>query len=603
VADKNWPSLVAMFFAQAERLGDKPLLWAKRDGRWQSLSWRETASRVVRLARALVDAGVTPGDRVIIVSENRPEWVIADFAIMAAGGITVPAYVTNTTSDHQYVLQDSGAKAAIVSTARLSARFLPAAPRAPDLRQVITIEPPHLSQAIGVTMKSWDEAVGSGSDAVADLPFEPGHWKIDDTACIIYTSGTGGAPKGVMLSHGAILHNMAGALDALMTLGLGDEVFLSFLPLSHSYEHTAGLCFPLSIGAQIYYAESVEALGANMAEVRPTIMTAVPRLYELMRGRILKAIEAQGGKKARLFYRTLELGRRRYAMPNQMTVQERITDAALDLLVRRKARARFGGRLKALVSGGAPLNPDVGIFFTALGLCILQGYGQTESAPIISVNRAPKPKMHTVGPLMKDVEVKIAEDGEILVRGALVMKGYWRREEETKAAIVDGWLHTGDIGVFDADGHLQITDRKKDIIVVSGGDNVSPQRIEGMLTMEPEIAQAMVYGDRQPHLVGLLVPDTDWLSTWAKAQGKEASLAALAADPDLHAALQPAVERVNKELSNLEKIRRFAVATEPFSIDNEQMTPTMKIKRHQIRAVYGDTLLGLYGPATPSRVA
>ena len=278
VADKNWPSLVAMFFAQAARLGDKPLLWAKRDGRWQSLTWRETASQVVRLARALAAAGIVPGDRVVLVSENRPEWVIADFAIMAAGGITVPAYVTNTTGDHQYVLQDSGAKAAIVSTARLYARFLPAVPRAPELRHVIAIEPAHLSQNIGVKVTAWNEAIAGHGDGVADLPFEPGRWSADDTAIIIYTSGTGGAPKGVVLSHGAILHNVAGALDALTTLGLGDEVFLSFLPLSHSYEHTAGLCFPLSIGAQIYYAESVEALAANMTAVRPTLMTAVPQI-------------------------------------------------------------------------------------------------------------------------------------------------------------------------------------------------------------------------------------------------------------------------------------------------------------------------------------
>ncbi|MEE9545515.1 MAG: AMP-dependent synthetase/ligase, partial [Rhodospirillales bacterium] len=417
----------------------------------------------------------------------------------------------------------------------------------------------------------------------------------DDTACIIYTSGTGGAPKGVMLSHGAILHNCAGAAEMLKELGLDEEVFLSFLPLSHSYEHTVGQFVPLSIAAQIYYAEGTETLAANMVEVCPTIMTAVPRFYETLHARILRGVRKAGGIQEKLFMKALDLGRRRLQQPDGLTLGQKLADALLDKLVRDKVRRRFGGRLKALVSGGAPLNPDIGLFFTALGVRILQGYGLTEAAPIISVNRPGDVKMNTVGPPMSGVEVKIAEDGEILVKGELVMQGYWRNADATNEIIRDGWLHTGDIGEFDADGHITITDRKKDIIVNSGGENFSPQRIEGVLTLETEIAQAMVYGDKRPHLVGLLVPDGEWMKTWARDRGKSADLSLLGKDEDFRKAIGGAVERVNGRLSKIEKLRRFTLADAPFTIDNGQLTPTMKIRRHKIKEAYGERLESLYG--------
>ena len=591
----SWPNLVAMFFAQAENHGAKPFLWAKTDGVYSPLSWEETARRVNVLARGLKALGVAPGDRVILVSENRPEWLIADIAIMAAGAITVPAYVTNTVDDHRHVVEDSGAKAAIVSTRKLAERFLPAAHQSPAMDFVVTIEPHDVSQRLSVDVHQWEFILETGRAAPDAVSADAGRWRRDDTACVIYTSGTGGVPKGVMLHHGAILHNCAGAGDALAELGLGDDVFLNFLPLSHSYEHTAGLFFPIFVGAQIYFAEGVESLVANMAEARPTIMTAVPRLYETMRTRILRGVEKAGGSKEKMFRKTLELGLRGIEAPGSLSFTDRILDGVLDRLVRNKVRSRFGGRLKALVSGGAPLNPDIGNFFTALGLCILQGYGQTESAPVISVNRPRKIKMHTVGPPLLDTEVKIAEDGEILARGELVMQGYWRNPEATANAIREGWLHTGDVGEFDADGYIQITDRKKDIIVNSGGDNLSPQRVEGLLTLEAEIAQAMVHGDRRPHLVGLLVPDAEWLKGWAEEAGKSADLAEVAGDADLHKALAAVVERVNGNLSAVEKVRRFVVAEAPFTIDNAQMTPTLKVRRHKIREIYGDRLEGLYG--------
>ena len=585
-------NLAAMFFQQAVRLADKPFLWAKRDGVYTSISWRGAAEQVSALGRGLKKLGVVPGDRVALVSENRPEWLIADVAIMAIGAISVPAYTTNTEDDHLYILENSGAKGAIISTRRLAERFLPAAHRAAAAKFVIAIEPPELSQQLSVDVMSWEDALDDGDD---DIAAQAQQWQRSDTACIIYTSGTGGAPKGVMLHHGAILHNCAGSRDALEELGLGDEVFLSFLPLSHSYEHSAGQFFPISIGAQIYYAEGVETLATNMAEARPTIMTAVPRLYESLHGRIMRGVLKAGGAKEKMFNKALDLGKKRYWDPASLSLGERLQDVVLERLVRAKVRKRFGGRLKALVSGGAPLNPEIGLFFTALGLRILQGYGLTESGPVVSVNRSCDARVDTVGPPLTGVEVKIAEDGEILVRGELVMQGYWRNDEATYESIRDGWLYTGDIGYIGDDGSLRITDRKKDIIVNSGGDNISPQRIEGILTLEPEIAQAMVYGDRRPHLAGLLVADEEWLKQWAKDNNKPGVMSALAADEDFRKALAQAVDRVNENLSNIEKVRRFIIAEEPFTIDNALMTPTMKIRRHKILQIHGERLAALYG--------
>ncbi|HEY9547991.1 MAG TPA: AMP-binding protein, partial [Kiloniellaceae bacterium] len=294
------------------------------------------------------------------------------------------------------------------------------------------------------------------------------------------------------------------------------------------------------------------------------------------------------------FEKAVELGQKRYLDPDSLTLWERLQNLAVDFLVRRKVRRRFGGRIKAIVSGGAALNYDIGLFFTALGLPLLQGYGQTETAPVVSVNPPWKVKLDTVGPPFEGVEVKIAEDGEILVRGELVMTGYWNDAEATDKALQDGWLHTGDIGELDADGYLKITDRKKDIIVFSGGDNVSPARVEGFLTLQREIQQAMVFGDKRPHLVALLVPDDEFVAQWCRSNARSRDLAALRDDSTFRAALAQVVDRVNANLSPLEKVRRFAVLDEPFTVENGMMTPTMKIRRHKIKAAYGETLERLY---------
>jgi len=400
----------------------------------------------------------------------------------------------------------------------------------------------------------------------------------------------------VMLSHGALISNCAGSYHSFRDhIEIDKEVFLCFLPLSHAYEHTAGQFLPIALGAEIYYAEGVEALVANMAEARPTIMTAVPRLYETMLQRIRTHIKRTGGIAEKLFARAVELGGKKYETPDRLTLVERVTDRVLDILVRRKVRRRFGGRLKFFVSGGAPLNHDVGLFFTALGVRLLQGYGQTEASPVISCNPFDRIKLHTVGPPVDGVEVRIAQDGEILVRGELVMQGYWNDPEATAATVQDGWLHTGDVGQFDEDGYIQITDRKKDLIVNSGGENVSPQRVEGFLTLQSEISQAMVHGDRRPYLVALIVPDPDAAAEWAKTNGKPSDLATLVDDDAFRTAIGAVVEKVNGELSTIERMRRFILAPDPFTVENAMMTPTLKIRRHVIREQFGTRLDELYG--------
>jgi long-chain acyl-CoA synthetase len=576
---EHFPNLVTMFLTRAREKGYAPFLWAKRGGSWQPVSWAEAARQVAAFAEGLKRIGLQPGDRVMLVSENRPEWLIADLGIMAAGCVTVPAYTTNTTRDHTHILGNSGANAVVVSSQKLAKNLIPAVLFSSECHHVIGIEDIRTGQMPGtVDFHHWAEMV-AGRANVVELEQRMQQVRRDDLACLIYTSGTGGAPRGVMQHHGSILANIEGATDVIATdFGWDDEIFLSFLPASHAYEHTGGQHFPIGLGAQIYYAESLEKLAANIEEVRPTIMVVVPRLFEMLRARILKTIEAGGGLSQYLLKRALSIGARRYeGRSNPLDLP---MTGILSLTLRKKVRARFGGRIKAMVSGGAPLNPEVGLFFQSLGLTFLQGYGQTEAGPVISCNRpAAGIRMDSVGPPVKGAEVRIAEDGEIMVRGELVMHGYWQNPDETKRVLgQDGWLATGDVGHLDEKGRIVITDRKKDLIVNDKGDNVSPQRVEGMLTLQSEIAQAMVFGDRRPYLVALLVPEAEFANK-----------------PDLQQRLSKAVDKVNADLSVIERVRRFIVADEPFTTDNEQLTPSLKIRRHVIKKIYGDRLDALYG--------
>nr|WP_090478389.1 long-chain fatty acid--CoA ligase [Qipengyuania nanhaisediminis] len=589
-------NLVELFLKRADAKTDQPFLGWKADGSWQTMSWGEAANRVCLLAGALRGLGLKDGDRVCLVSENRPEWCIADLAIMAAGCITVPAYVTNTERDHAHILDNSGSRAVIVSTEKLLKPLHGALQSTGIAEHVIGIEDLHRQQSGSFTYHDWSTMI-EGDAVAARAAVEKRIAEIGrgDTACIIYTSGTGGAPRGVKQHHGAILCNSAGAAEILIEdFGLGDEErFLSFLPLSHAYEHTGGQFLPISVGAQIFYSEGLEKLASNIEETRPTIMVVVPRLFEVLRTRIMKQVQKQGGLAEKLMNTALEVGARRAEGKRQFG--DGLKDAMVGRLLKPKIRQRFGGRMKAMVSGGAPLNPEVGIFFDSMGLTMLQGYGQTEAGPVIACNR-PKAgiAMHSVGPAMRGVDVKIAEDGEILCRGELVMHGYWQNESETERTIKDGWLHTGDIGHLDEKERIVITDRKKDMIVNDKGDNVAPQKIEGMLTLQPEIGQAMVAGDKRPYIVGLLVPDAEWAVEWSRANGKKFDLKALQDDPEFRSAVRKAVDRVNKDLSVIEKVRQFAFADEAFSIENEEMTPSMKIRRHKIKERYGDRLDGLY---------
>jgi long-chain acyl-CoA synthetase len=601
---ERFDNLVQMFFTRAREKGDAPFLWAKTGGKWVSTSWAEAAQQVASLAAALKQLGLQPGGRVMLVSENRPEWCISDLAIMAAGGVTVPTYTTNTERDHQHILDNSGACMTIVSTAKLGKTLLPAILRTAGStgHTVIGFEDVRIGQSGAIDFHQWQQLIAGHPADVAAAAADADKLQRADLACIIYTSGTGGSPRGVMQHHGAILTNVEGCCVVISEdFGWEDEIFLSFLPLSHAYEHTGGQHFPIGLGAQIYYSEGLDKLASNIEEVRPTLMVVVPRLFEVLRTRITKQVEKQGKFANYLLDRAVTIGGKKAA--GKGSILDLPMDLFLSRTLRPKLSQKFGGRIKAMVSGGAPLNPEVGVFFESLGITFLQGYGQTEAAPVISCNRPKAGLKHdTVGPPLEGVEVRIAEDGEILVRGELVMHGYWRNEAETERVLKPdpaephkgAWLHTGDIGVIDERGRIKITDRKKDIIVNDKGDNVAPQKVEGMLTLQPEIMQAMIAGDRKPYMTAVIVPDPEWTQEWCAKSGTKCDLAALREDHDYRAAVGAAVERVNKDLSVIERVRRFILADGPFTIENEQLTPSLKIRRHVLKQVYGERLDALY---------
>ena len=555
----TWPNLAAMMFDRAGTWPDRPMARYFRAGAWHGISWKEFARMTASCARHLRAAGVSAGDRVLICSENRPEYPIAETALMAIRAVPVPAYTTNTVADHTHLLRDSGARAAIVSNAELAAKVAQAGTL--DLLVVMDGAPP------GTT--SWESLVGDTippDDIAAEAALIPA----TALACLIYTSGTGGTPKGVMLPHRAILSNMQGAFLLLRPLKMEHETYLSYLPASHAYEHTVGGFYLPSVGTEIVYSRGVEHLAADMLTVRPTIMTVVPRVLEVIRARILAQVARQPANRQKLFQRALAIGLKRVT-GEKFSLMERILDPILDRLVRAKVRDRFGGRLLAAVSGGARLEPEVGRFFMALGLPVIQGYGQTEAGPIISGNPPDAIRVETVGTALEGVELRLADDGEILVRGELVMDGYWGRPADTEAAIVGGWLHTGDIGALEPGGYLRITDRKKDMIVLSGGENVSPAKIEGMLMAEPAIAQAVIAGDGRAGLTALLVP----------AEGFD------------DVAVAVAVTEVNQRLSITERIRKHALVG-PFTVENGLLTPTQKIRRMLVIRTNTDVLTKMH---------
>ena len=555
----QWPNLAAMLFDRARQWGGRPMLRAFRAGAWQSKSWDRFAREAAAAARNLRAAGVRAGDRVMILAENGPEYPIAETALMAIRAVPVPAYTTNTPADHAHLLRDAGIRAAIVSTRALAERLLEGAALAGSLDLLVTGEP--APSVPGVRQLAWSDLV-AGEAEPDDIAAEAARIPPETLACLIYTAGTGGTPKGVMLPHRAILSNCRGAERLVRPLSLDGGIYLSVLPLSHSYEHTVGQFFLTSIGVEVVYGRGIEHLAADLLAIRPSLITIVPRVLEVIRARVLGQIARAPHWQRLLFTRALANGLARLD-GRPLSRAERLAEPLLERLVRRKVRARFGGRLVLAVSGGARLEPEVGRFFLALGVPLIQGYGQTEAGPVISATPPGVTRIETVGPPLDGVELAIAEDGEILVRGDLVMLGYWNQPEATEAALAGGWLHTGDIGLRDVDGYLRITDRKRDIIVLSGGDNISPARIEGMLMAEPEIMQAVVTGDGEAYVSALLVA----------AEGADA------------ASVAEAVKRANERLGIVERVRRHRLVP-PFTQENGLLTPTQKIRRQLVLSAH-----------------
>ena len=592
----GWNSLCELFLDTADRLDHTPCLWHRTRSGWAARSWRETEAEIASFSAGLQELGVGPGDRILIVSGNRPEWLIAELAILSLGAIAVPAYVTNLVDDHLHVMNNSAASVAIVSTAALATAVAAAARRSTGCRIVITMDESVDPSALATLRHStWQAVIQAGQPGANALRTRVAGIKRSDLAVIFHTSGTSGPPRGVMLSHGSILTNCRGGYDRMQSgIDYGRDVFLSFLPLSHAYEHAAGQFTALSVGAQIYYCEAIERLLPDLADVRPTIMTAVPRLYETFHSRICQAMRKKAPFHQRVFNEAVRIGRVRYRQQARLTPLDWLFDKTVGRLVRRSVATVFGGRLKFLVSGGAPLNYEIGEFFAALDIRLIQGYGQTEASPLITCNPPSSFKIDSVGPPLIGVELRIADDGEICVRGELVMRGYCNDETATAKALEGGWLHTGDIGRLGPDGHLYITDRKKDIIVNTGGENIAPQYIEGLLTLQPEITQAMVYGDRRPHLVALIVADEDFLREWNRSHGTRYSLAEASWDQHFNATMQEVIQRLNKRLAIHERIRRFAIADSHFSVQNEMLTPSLKIRRHKILETYHRVLAELY---------
>ena len=565
----NFSSLIELFFYQSDRQDSKSIFleWLNPNNK-KTFTWEETRLNIFKLAKILKET-VKEGDRCLLVSENRPEWFISDLAIMLANGITVPAYITYTEDDYKYLIEDSKPSVVIVSNNEMFKKLTKTINEKDFIKKVIIFdEIKNLDKNKYLDFSSIINNDISEKDKIQNSSL-----KRSSPACIIYTSGTGGSPKGVILSHGGILNNLVGACEIMKPLIDSRPIFLTWLPLSHSYEHCVQFA-QIAVGAKVFYAEKIEKLLENISEAKPTIMTAVPRFYQNLYNKININMKKQTGFKAKLIDATIRLGKKRL-LKEKMNFFEKLLNLLADVLVRKKIKKQFGGNLRAFISGGGALDKEIGEFLNSIGLPTLQGYGLTETSPVVSCNPIHKIRVETVGPPFKGNEVKIAVDGEILVRGENVMLGYWNKKEETAKVIRDGWLHTGDIGEIDSqDGYLKITDRKKDIIVSTGGDNISPAKIENMITNATEIDQCLVYGDKKNYLVALIVPNKEFLND------KET--------------INKTIEIVNKKLTLVERIKKIQLIDENFSIENGLLTPTMKVKRKKVTEKYKKELENLY---------
>ena len=572
----NLNNLIELFSYQAEKQNKKSIFlhWLNPNDK-KTYTWEETKKNILKLSK-IIKENIKEGDRCLLVSENRPEWFVSDMAIMLSGGITVPAYTTYTEEDYKYLIEDCEPSLVIVSNNEMLKKLNNTINEKEFIKKVITLDEVNkVIHNLDIIDKDkyLDFNIILKNNLLEEDIIQNKKLKRTSPACIIYTSGTGGNPKGVILSHGGILNNLVGACEIMKPLFNSRPVFLTWLPLSHSYEHCVQFA-QIAVGAKVFYAEKIEKLLENISEAKPTIMTAVPRFYQNLYNKININLKKQTGFKAKLIEATLRLGKKKL-LNQKMTFFEKLLNLMVEILVRKKIKNQFGGNLKAFVSGGGALDKEIGEFLNSVGLPTLQGYGLTETSPVVSCNPIHKIKVETVGPPFKGNQVKIADDGEILVKGENVMLGYWNKKEETDEVIIDGWLHTGDIGEIDPeDSYLKITDRKKDIIVSTGGDNISPAKIENMITNEPEIDQCMVYGDKKNYLVALVVPSKDFLYEKEK--------------------INNVIEKINKKLTLLEKIKRIQLIDENFSIENGLMTPTMKVKRKKVIEKYKNQLEKLY---------
>jgi len=567
---KEFNSLVDLFFYRVEKENlNTPFLEWLNPKNSKKYTWGETSTNIYKLAKVLKE-NIADGDRCLLISENRPEWLIADLAIMLANGITVPAYTTYTEKDYKYLIEDCEPSVIIVSNEEMYEKLKNIIQEKNFIKKIITFDK---IKKVNYEKKYLDfSSIINNNLNENDKIKNPG-LKRNSVACIIYTSGTGGNPKGVILSHGGILNNLEGAQEILKPIIDKRPIFLTWLPLSHSYEHAVQFV-QIAVGAKVFYAEKIEKLLDNISEAKPTIMTAVPRFYQNLYNKINMNMKKATGFKAKLIKATIDLGKKEL-LKQKMNFSEKLMNLLVNVLVRKKIKKQFGGNLKAFVSGGGALDKEIGEFLNAIGLPTLQGYGLTETSPVVSCNPIHKIRVETVGPPFKGNQVKIAEDGEILVKGENVMLGYWNKKEDTDRVLKNGWLYTGDIGEIDPqDGYLKITDRKKDIIVSAGGDNISPAKIENQLSNAPEIDQCMVYGDGKNYLVALIVPNKEF--------------------KDERERIESIINEINKNLTLVEKVKKFHLINENFSIENGLLTPTMKVKRNKVTLKYKNILENFY---------
>jgi long-chain acyl-CoA synthetase len=571
-------------------------LRAKRDGRWHAISYTELAAQVQDLSIGLLELGVRRGDRVAILSENRPEWAVADYACLAARAADVPIYPTLPARQVEYILRDSGAVAVVVSHAGQLEKVLSVRDRLPALTHLIAIEPATAPPGV----LTFEGVMARGREARARHPA----WREtalaaapDDLATLIYTSGTTGDPKGVMLSHGNIASNVTTSVE-LFSFTAEDEC-LSFLPLSHIFERMFGHYCMFHAGVVICYAESVDTVPANMLEIRPHLMASVPRLYEKIYARVLDNVRTSSALRKRIFAwgrrvgeQWAELHIERRPIPAGLAVQK----ALADRLVFAKLRQRTGGRIRFFISGGAPLSPDIARFFYAAGLPILQGYGLTETSPVMAVNTFRHHRLGTVGKAIPGVEIRIAADGEIVTRGPNVMCGYFNKPEATAEAIdEEGWFHTGDIGAIDADGYLSITDRKKDLIVTAGGKNIAPQPIENLAKASKFVATAVMIGDRRPFPVMLVVPNAAQVKGWAEHKGlPDGDLEQLLGLPEVRQKIEREVRMTLRDLAQFEMPKKLLLLAQDFTMEAGELTPTLKVRRRIVEERHRVAIEALY---------